>query len=454
MAAHELWVEKYRPSKLSDYVFKDEHQKTMLYNWVNEKNLPNCLFSGTAGVGKTTLAKVLINELEINDLDVLEINASRTNSVDDVRNTIINFIQMMPFGDFKVVLLDECLHEDTLVIVKRNDNIINVKIKDINDNIDLVKSYNEHTNQYEWKSLKLLDKGVHEVYKIELESGDTFVCTGSHKWYVNDNGITRVVTTDQLHNYNHILTPSDQNMEQNKIKKIEKLKNTEHVYDLSVEDNHNFVIKDKNEILTHNCDYLSINSQAILRGVFEEYHNSARFILTANYPQKIIPALHSRCQGFHIEKIDHVEYTTKVATILLYENIEFDLDILDTYVKAAYPDLRKCINMVQMNSINGTLRAPDTGDSGTADYKLKMVELFKNGKIQEARKLICSQARQEDFEDIYTWLYQNIELFGDTDKKRDNAILHIKQALVDHTICADSEINFSALMIKLIRNME
>jgi len=59
------------------------------------------LFSGNAGIGKTTLAKILFNELDLNPLDVLEINASRTNSVEDVRDKIVNFVQMIPFGDFK-----------------------------------------------------------------------------------------------------------------------------------------------------------------------------------------------------------------------------------------------------------------------------------------------------------------------------------------------------------------
>ena len=102
----ELWVEKYRPKTIADYVFRDDHQRKQVEQWVKEK-LFHLLFSGNAGIGKTTLAKVLLNELEINDPDVLEINASRTNSVEDVRNNIINFVQMIPFGAFKVVLLDE-----------------------------------------------------------------------------------------------------------------------------------------------------------------------------------------------------------------------------------------------------------------------------------------------------------------------------------------------------------
>ena len=92
----ELWVEKYRPNTVDGYVFRDEHQKKQVKQWIKEGTIPHLLFSGNAGIGKTTLAKILFNELEINDLDILEINASRTNSVEDVRDKIVNFVQMIP----------------------------------------------------------------------------------------------------------------------------------------------------------------------------------------------------------------------------------------------------------------------------------------------------------------------------------------------------------------------
>jgi DNA polymerase III delta prime subunit len=299
----ELWVEKYRPSKIDGYVFRDGHQKAQVEGWIKQGTIPHLLFSGNAGIGKTTLAKILFNELDVNSLDVLEINASRTNSVEDVRDKIVNFVQMIPFGDFKVVLLDE-------------------------------------------------------------------------------------------------------------------------------------------------ADYLSPNAQAALRGVMEEYHTTARFILTCNYPNRIIPALHSRCQGFHIERVDITEFTARVATILVEEDIEFDLDTLDTFVKATYPDLRKCINTVQMNSLDGKLHTPEKGDTGEQDYKLEMVELFKKGKINEARKLVCGQARPEEMEEIYRWLYDNIAIFGD-EPTQNKAILIIKQGLVDHTLVSDPEINLAATLIRL-----
>ena len=302
----ELWVEKYRPKKVSDYVFRDDAQRRQVNSWIKEGSIPHLLLSGAAGIGKTTLAKVLCNELNIEEYDVLEINASRDNNVETVRDKIINFVQMIPFGPFKVVLLDE-------------------------------------------------------------------------------------------------------------------------------------------------ADYLTPNAQAILRGVMETYSNHSRFILTCNYPNRIIPALHSRCQGFHIAKTDLTEYTARVATILVEEAVEFDLDTLDTYVKVAYPDLRKCINMVQQNVNDGRLQTPTAGEEGVSDYKIEMVELFKKGKIKEARTLLCGRARPEEMSDIFRWMYDNLDLFGNTEEQKDSALLIIKQGLVDHTIIADPEINLSATLTKLAR---
>ena len=76
-----LWTETYRPRKMSDYVFRDQAQKNMVQSWIDSGSIPHLLFSGSPGVGKTTLARVLIAELGVNDFDVLEINASRENSV-------------------------------------------------------------------------------------------------------------------------------------------------------------------------------------------------------------------------------------------------------------------------------------------------------------------------------------------------------------------------------------
>ena len=87
----ELWTEKYRPSTLEDYVFRDDEQRQQVQAWVKDGSIPHLLFSGAPGVGKTTLAKILINELKIDAYDVLEINASRENSVDTIRDMCISY---------------------------------------------------------------------------------------------------------------------------------------------------------------------------------------------------------------------------------------------------------------------------------------------------------------------------------------------------------------------------
>ena len=300
----QIWTEKYRPKLLVDYVFRDQAQRDSINKWVDEGIIPHLLFSGSPGVGKTTLAKVLLNELKIHPLDILEINASRERGIDTIKNKITNFVSTMPMGAFKVVLFDE-------------------------------------------------------------------------------------------------------------------------------------------------SDYLTPDAQASMRGLMETYAQTARFILTCNYPQKIIPALHSRCQGFHIKETDLTSFTERCAKILIEENIVFDLDTLDIYVKATYPDLRKTLNNIQQNCRNGNLYMPESNDKGVMDYKPMMVELFKTGKIKEARKLVCDNARDEDYEDLFRWLYSNVELFTKNETQIDGAIVIIRNALVNHTLIADPEINFSACCVEL-----
>jgi DNA polymerase III delta prime subunit len=183
----------------------------------------------------------------------------------------------------------------------------------------------------------------------------------------------------------------------------------------------------------------------------ETYHASARFILTCNYPNRVIPALHSRCQGFHIDRVDLTEFTARVATVLVNETVEFDLDTLDSYVRATYPDLRKCLNTVQMHSVDGRLSAPSADASGSQDWKLSAVDLFKAGKISEARKLMCASVRPEEMEDMFRWMYDNVELWGKDQESQDQAIIIIRQGLVNVPMVADQEINLSATLCELSR---
>jgi len=206
MKNNTLWTEFYRPSTIDGYVFRDQSQRSMIESWIETKSIPHLLFSGAPGIGKTTLAKILINSLGIDQYDVLEINASRENSVDTIREKITGFVQTMPFGDFKIVLLDECLEENTLVTILRDNKEQNIPIKDIDDQNDLVKSFNTSENRVEWKPFTLFNKGIQETLEIEFENGEVVICTPDHKWYVDDNGTTKIIKASELGDYGHILS--------------------------------------------------------------------------------------------------------------------------------------------------------------------------------------------------------------------------------------------------------
>ena len=134
---------------------------------------------------------------------------------------------------------------------------------------------------------------------------------------------------------------------------------------------------------------------------------------------------------------------------MLDEEVTPDLDVLYSYVKATYPDLRKCLNLCQMNTVDGVLQNPQESDNATADYKLQMVDMIKAGKIREARQLLCSQVRPDEMEDVFRWMYDNLELWSDSVEGQDKAILTIRKGLVNHAMVSDPEINLSATLVEL-----
>lgn len=102
--SNSLWVEKYRPDSLDTFIGNDD-LKIKIEKFITEQDIPNLLFVGPPGVGKTTLSKILINEIPC---EYIYINASDENGVETVRTKIKNFASSIGFADLKIVVLDEC----------------------------------------------------------------------------------------------------------------------------------------------------------------------------------------------------------------------------------------------------------------------------------------------------------------------------------------------------------
>jgi DNA polymerase III delta prime subunit len=204
-------------------------------------------------------------------------------------------------------------------------------------------------------------------------------------------------------------------------------------------------------VLLDEADYLTPNGQAMLRGDIETYHTTVRFILTCNYAHRIIPALKSRCHEFHINKTDRTEFTARAATVLVSEGIDFDLDTLDVYVGATYPDLRKCLNQLQSNSRGGKLAPVQNSVNDQDAMLIEITEMFKGGKITEGRQQLLQflGLNPTRLEDLYRWMYTNIELWGNSDEQRDAAIIVIRNGLANLSLVGIPEISLAATMVEL-----
>ena len=296
---HTLLVEKYRSKDLSEYV-GNEHIKKTIEQYLGQNDIQNLIFYGPAGTGKTTLAKLIVNNL---DCDYLYINASDERGIETIRDKVSGFASTASFKPLKVVILDE-------------------------------------------------------------------------------------------------------------------------------------------------ADFLTIQAQASLRNVIETFSRTTRFIMTCNYVERIIDPLQSRCQVLKIVPPSKKEVAIHLTSVMAIEGTTYDLEDIKTIVNQYYPDLRKCLNTIQLSTQDQKLTI-DKSVLVSSNYMTKVLKELSNAKPKwrEIRQIIAN-ANISDFEELYRYLYDNAHVYASG--REGMVAIYINEYSYQSNFRIDKEINCMALIQKLI----
>jgi DNA polymerase III delta prime subunit len=206
-------------------------------------------------------------------------------------------------------------------------------------------------------------------------------------------------------------------------------------------------------IVLDECDGLTLDAQKALRNSIEEYHDIARFVLTANYQHKIIPALQSRCHTFNF-KPPKEEFVKRVVSVVKKENVEIDQSSLLKIINRSFPDLRKAINSVQKYFISGN-KAEITNSAD--NIVAKALSHIKKGEMYKARKFVIENetAFGNDYDTLFKVLFDHI--YNNTlelsDTKNRDCMITVSEYFYRNNIVIDKEINFYTCLIELSRHI-
>ena len=295
-----LLVEKYRPSTLENYV-GNENIKEIINKYLDQNDIQNLIFYGPAGTGKTTLAKIIIKNL---DCDHLYINASDERGIETIRDKVQGFAMVASFKPLKVVILDE-------------------------------------------------------------------------------------------------------------------------------------------------ADFLTIQAQASLRNIIETFSRTTRFIMTCNFVERIIDPLQSRCHVLKIVPPTKKDVARHLAWVLDQEKIRYEMQDLVPLINQYYPDLRKCINTIQLSTIDNDLKL-DQSILVSSNYIDKVINELSNKANFKTVRQIIADANIDDFDELFKSLYEKANKY--LPGKEGTATILINEHQYKSNFRIDKEINIMSLIQNLINN--
>jgi replication factor C small subunit len=201
-------------------------------------------------------------------------------------------------------------------------------------------------------------------------------------------------------------------------------------------------------VILDEADFLTIQAQASLRNVIETFSRTTRFILTCNYVERIIDPLQSRCQTLKIIPPSKKEVAVHLAKVMAIEAISYDVEDIKTIVNQYYPDLRKCLNTIQLSTQNQKL-VIDKSVLVSSNYMVQVLKELKNAKPNwKTIRQIIVNANVNDFEEFYRYLFDNASVYADG--KEGMVAIYINEYTYQSNFRIDKEINAMALIQKLI----
>jgi replication factor C small subunit len=203
-------------------------------------------------------------------------------------------------------------------------------------------------------------------------------------------------------------------------------------------------------VILDEADFLTINAQASLRNVIETFSRTTRFIMTCNFVERIIDPLQSRCQVIKIVPPSKSEVAKHLAWILEKESISYALEDIKVIVNQYYPDLRKCLNTIQLNSKDSALKL-DNSILVSSNYIDKVIDELKKPKpyFNNIRQTIAD-SNVEDFDELFKALYEKASEF--LPNKEGTVAMLVNDHQYKANFRIDKEINTMSLIQNLINN--